>query len=690
MSDAEPTPAPATHGLPDNAFRELQPGEVYHPIVPPDRRMLEVTPRSILFGFAMTWLFSLAVAYVALKLGQGIESAIPIAILAIGFSALPMLQRRSTILENVNIVTLGATAGIVVGGSVFVMPAVYILKLQDQSSFFQIFLVPLLGAILGVLFLIPFRRYFVADMHGKLPFPEATATTEILVAGGRGGSQARVLLYSMGIGIALDFLALNIRLWRDTFTTATIDALKPLTDGVKAVFLLNTSAAVLGLGYIIGVHYAAVICAGSFLSYWVLIPLLGKVGAMTSGVVFAGRPPLAGLGWEDLFFEHVRYIGIGGIFTAGVLSILKMSPVIVQAVGKVSAEVKRLGSRAQGEVTSLRTDLDLTMGRVVAGTIGLSVLIFLYFRFVVLAASGQATTLSFAALALTLVVSFLFASVSAWAIATISITPVSGMTLTTLIISAVVLSRIGVTGPSGMLSVLLIGGVVCTALSMAGSLVTLFKIGYWTGATPRTIQISVIVGSILAAVTVTGAIVLFAYTNGFVVSPEHPRPMPAPQANAMAAVIQSVMTSAEAPWFLFGIGAVIAVLVALVGVSPLAFALGMYLPMDLNTPLLLGAVLAWFVRRPSGDTTLDRARANRGTLIASGLIAGGALAGVLDALVKAVREWLARPEGAPNAAYLDGAGNWVGLAVFFALAAFVYLDGRRAKAEEGAGPTIQM
>jgi putative OPT family oligopeptide transporter len=298
--------------------------------------------------------------------------------------------------------------------------------------------------------------------------------------------------------------------------------------------------------------------------------------------------------------------------------------------------------------------------------------------------------LSFAALLLTLVISFLFAAVSAWAIATISITPVSGMTLTTLIISAVVLSRIGLAGTSGMLAVLLIGGVVCTALSMAGSLITLFKIGYWTGATPRRIQISVAAGSILASLAVTGAIVLFAHTSGFVADAAHPNPMPAPQANAMAAVIQSVMASAQAPWFLFGIGAVIAVLVALTGVSPLAFALGMYLPMDLNTPLLLGAVLAWFVRRPSGDETLDRARANRGTLIASGLIAGGALAGVLDALVKAVREWMGAPAGAPNPAYIDGLGNWVGLLAFFGLAAFVYWDARRAKASEGAGPTIQM
>jgi putative OPT family oligopeptide transporter len=689
MSDAEVGHTPS-NGLPENAFRELQPGEAYRPIVSPQSSPPEVTPRSVVFGLAMTLLFSLAVAYVALKLGQGIESAIPIAILAIGYSALPMLARKSTILENVNVVTFGATAGIVVGGSVFVMPAIYVLRLEGRSSLLQICVVPLLGALLGILFLIPFRRYFVADMHGKLPFPEATATTQILVAGDRGGRQARVLLYAMGLGMAIDFLALNLQAWRDTFSTAVIPSLGRATEGLKAVFLLNTSAAVLGLGYIIGVRYAAIICAGSFLSYWVLVPLFGVLGAHDTIGVFAGRPPIGGLDWEGIFFEHVRYIGIGGIFAAGVLSILKMSPVIVQAVGQVGRELRRLAGDSPRDVAPARTEDDLSMKVVIAGTVVLSAVMFLYFRFSVLASNPRATAIALTALALTLVISFLFAAVSAWAIATISITPVSGMTLTTLIIAAIALSRLGLTGPDGMLAVLLIGGVVCTALSMTGSLVTLFKVGYWTGATPRRIELSLVAGSVLAAVTVTGAIALFAHTYGFVASPAHPVPIPAPQANAMAAVIQSVMASTEAPWFLFGMGATIAVIVNLLGIAPLAFALGMYLPMDLNTPLLFGAVLAWLVRRASGNDQLDRARANRGTLIASGLIAGGALAGVADAAVKALAEWRGWTPHQADPAYLDGAGNWIALLVFFALAAFVYWDARRADAAEGVGPAIEM
>jgi putative OPT family oligopeptide transporter len=685
MSETGPPPV---HGLPENAFRELAAGETYRPLVPASKIMPDVTLRSVLFGLGMTLLFSLAAAFVALKLGQGIESAIPIAILAIGFSA--VMARKSTLLENVSIVSFGATAGMIVGGSVFVMPAIYILGLEGRSNVFQIFIVPFLGAVLGVMFLVPFRRYFVADMHGKLPFPEATATTEILVAGERGGQQAKTLLYAMGVGIVLDFLALNLKFWRDVFSTAVIQPLHGLTENVKAVFQLNTSAAILGLGYIIGLRYAATICAGSFLSYWVLVPLFGKLGGMVSETVIPGRPPLQGLDWSGLFFQYVRYIGIGGIFAAGVISIIKMSPVMVQAMQKVGAEVKRLAGRQKDDAAPARTEIDLKMAQIVGGVVLLGVLLFFYFRFAVLAGFSGATTLSLVALVITLVIAFLFAAVSSWAVATISITPVSGMTLTTLIVSAVLLSQMGLSGTEGMLAVLLIGGVVCSALSTTGSLVTLFKVGYWVGATPRKIQLSVIAGAALASMAVTAAIVLFAHTHGFVVSERHPQPMPAPQANAMAAVIQSVMASSQAPWFLFGMGAVIAVCVTIVGVSPLAFALGMYLPMELNTPLLLGAIVAWFVKRRTSDKAIERARGNRGTLIASGFIAGGALAGVLDALVKVIREAVGRPEGAPNQGYLDGAGNWLGLVVFLALMYGLFWYARRAKPEEGAGPQIQM
>jgi len=678
--------APTGSDLPENAYRELAPGEVYEPIVPDAAEVREVTLRSIVFGLAMTALFSAAAAFISLKLGQGIESAIPIAILAIGYSAIA--SRKSTLLENVNIVALGATAGIVVGGSTFTMPAIFILNLREHSSFAQIFIVPLLGAILGVFFLIPFRRYFVAQMHGKLPFPEATATTEILVTGGRGGKQAVILLQSMGVGMVVDFLALHFQAWRDTFTTVLIPSFHKLTEEVKAIFVLNTSAAVLGLGYIVGLRYASIIAAGSFLSYYVFVPLLARIGSMVPTPLFAGRPPMAGLSAEDVFFDYVRYIGIGAIFAAGVLSVLKMTPVIVQAISQVFGEISR--ARRGGVTAASRTDRDLSIRSVIIGAAALSVLLFGYFRFAVLRDQASASSISLAALALTLGITFLFAAVSAWAIAMISTTPISGMTLTTLIISAIVLSALGLSGPSGMLAVLLIGGVVCTALSMTGSMVTLLKVGYWTGATPRKIQLTLIAGSVVSALTVTAMMFVFARVYGYGAPTEaHPHPVAAPQASAMAAVIGSVMQSGEAPWFLYGLGAVVAVIVQSLGISALAFALGMYLPIELNTPILAGAIVAWLVKRGPGSAALLRARGNRGTLIASGFIAGGALAGVFDGVIRLVVDisqgsvfWGFGNDGA--------AGNWIGLLVFVGLGAYLWWDTRRATEAEGAGPEISL
>jgi putative OPT family oligopeptide transporter len=663
----------ADHGLPENVYRELKEGESYRPIIPAETSVLEVTVRSVLFGLFMGMVFSAAAAYVALKLGQGIESAIPISILAVGFSTL--LRRKSTLLENVNILAVGATSGIIVGGSVFTMPAIYILHLEAHSSFFQVFIVPLLGAALGVLFLIPFRRYFTTEMHGKLPFPEATATTEILVTGERGGKQAVVLLYSMGLGIVLDFCAVGLRAWRDVFTTAQVEVLAPLTEKVKAVFALSTTAAVMGLGYIIGLRYALVITAGSFLSTLVLVPLFAFLGTRMTEPLTAGLPLLREMPAEDIFYHYVRHIGIGGIFCAGLLSILKMSPVIVQAL---KAMFGRHG--AQAVAAPSRLDRDIPMPWVLGGTAALAVLLWVYFRFSVLAGVERAGLLSVVSLALTTGVAFLFAAVSAWAVAMISITPISGMTMTTLILAAVVLAQMGLSGPQGMVAILLIGGVVCTCLSMTGSLVTQFKIGYWLGSTPRAIQWGNLVGAALSSAAVTACIFLFDRTYGFVASAQHPNPMAAPQANAMAAVIQSFMSSGSAPWTLYALGAVIAVILEMLGISGLAFALGMYLPIELNAPLALGAAVAWFVTKSTQDAGLSKLRNDRGTLIASGLIAGGALAGVLDGMVKmAEDQW--GTTLLPDFANTGPAGNWLGLAVFAGLGAFIYWDSVKVRRE---------
>jgi putative OPT family oligopeptide transporter len=677
--------------LPDNAFRELKPGEVYEPVVPAAAAVAEVTVRSVVQGVLWSVVFSAACTYIALKLGQGIESAIPISILAVGFSAFAvtfMKSRGSTLLENVNVLAIGATSGIISGGSVFTMPAIYILGLEGRSSFFQIFLVPLLGAFLGVFFLAPFRRYFVRDLHGKLPYPEARATTEILVAGKRGGHSAVVLTYSGLFAALFDFVGPSMKGWSDVFSTAEIGALAGFSNRFKAVFTMNTSAAVFGLGYIMGLNYAAIIMAGSMVSFFVLVPLFAWLAQWVPGAISAGAAPLASLPADEIFRVYVRPIGIGGIFAAGLLSILKMSPVIFQATRQAFGEVARLvRGREASDVVEERTDQAMPMSFNLLGIVATGLLIFLYFRFSVLSGEPRATFLALVSTVLALVISFLFAAVSAWAIAMISITPISGMTLTTLIVTAVALSALGLSGPGGMLQVLLIGGVVCTALSMSGSLVTQYKIGYWLGATPRKIELSNLAGAVVASLATTGVILLMAKVYGFSAGPLHPNALPAPQPNAMAAVLRGVMGETGAPWFLYGLGAVFAVATEMCGVSGLAFALGMYLPMDLNSPLVVGAAVAWLLQRSTKDEPLAKARHEKGTLVASGFIAGGALVGVLAAVLKFVEDWkkvtivpdLTKVPGL--GAWLASWGNWVGLVLFLALGALVILDAYREKVE---------
>ncbi len=680
--------------LPENAFRELKPGESYQPVIPASARVPEVTLRSIVQGVIWSVVFSAAATYIILKLGQGIESAIPISILAVGFSALVarvLAARASTLLENVNVLAIGATSGIVAGGSVFTMPAIFILGLEGRSSFLQIFLVPVLGAVLGVFFLAPFRRYFVRDLHGKLPFPEARATTEILMAGKRGGRSAVILSYSATLAAAFDFVGPSMRGWAETFSTGAISALEPFTSRFKAVFALNTSAAVLGLGYIMGLDFASIIFAGSMVSFFVLVPLFAYLGQFIPGSISHGVAPLAGLAPEEIFKAYVQPIGIGGIFAAGLISIVKMSPVIVeatrQAMGEIVALVRGQGGGPQAE----RTDRALPMSVNLLGIALTGLAVFLYFRFSVLAGMASATGLALAATLLALVIAFLFAAVSAWAIAMISITPISGMTLTTLIVTAVALSAMGLSGEAGMLQVLLIGGVVCTALSMSGSLVTQYKIGYWLGATPRRIEIANLAGVVLASAATTAVILLMSHVYGFAPSPEHAHPLAAPQPNAMAAVLRGVMGESGAPWFLYGLGAVFAVSATFCGISALAFALGMYLPMELNSPLVIGALVAYLLKRSSPDAALGKARHDKGTLIASGFIAGGALIGVAAALLEYLGDRLNEPilehldltrVGWLGAgAWLSSWGNWLGLVVFLLLGAYVYWDARRERVE---------
>ncbi len=659
-------------GLPENAFRQLGDGEVYSPLVSPTEQIAEITVRSVIIGIIMSIIFSGSIAYLTLKIGTGLEAAIPIAIIAVGISY--AYRRRSTLLENIMIVAIGSTSGIVVGGAVFTLPAIYIMGLEGHTNLFQLFLIPMLGSIIGVILLIPLRRYFVAEMHGKFPFPEATATTEILVAGGKGGRDAKVLAYTMVLGGIYDFLATAMGAWRDTFTTGIIGACSVLTTKFKVVFSISTGAAITAMGYIIGLRYMSIMIAGGALSWFVLVPLIAYVDSNI------GNGSLAALTNQDIFSTHVRMIGIGGIFMAGIIGIVKSLPVMYRAFGtgfKELFESKKEHVREEQAVP--RTERDIRMYVSILMLVATLIGLFIYFRYSVLIGQPNPFMLGLIALVVTFVLGFLFNSVSAYAIATIGTTPISGMTLMTLVIACILLSRAGLSGESGMVSALLVGGVVCTALSMAGSLVTQFKISYWLGSTPRRIQWANIGGSFVAAIVCSFVIVMLAKVYGFAPSPQHPNPLPAPQANAMAAVIKGLMMGGTAPWFLYAIGAVIAILMELIGVAPLAFALGMYLPFDLVAPMFIGALVATAVKFGSKDENEEERRHTRGTLVSSGLIAGGALMGVVGALVEWLSAEVFKEDILPKFGNDGLFGNWMGLGMLILLCAYMFWDSRRVK-----------
>ena len=615
-----------TNGLPENAYRELKEGEEYRPLMPADKTYREVTPWSVFWGLVMAVVFSAAAAFLGLKVGQVFEAAIPIAIIAVGLSN--GFKRKNGLGENVIIQSIGASSGVIVAGAIFTLPALYILqdKYPEISvNFFEVFFSSLLGGILGILLLIPFRKYFVSTMHGKYPFPEATATTQVLVSGEKGGNQAKPLMVAGLIGGLYDFIVGTFGWWSETVTTRIVGAGEMLADKAKVVLKVNSGAAVLGLGYIIGLKYSLIICAGSFLVWLVIIPLLS--GLFYDDVLTFGNAAITAtvgsMTAEEIFTTYARHIGIGGIATAGVIGIVKSWGIIKGAVGLAAKELK--GSGTQSTEKAIRTQRDLSMKVIAIGVIAAMAVTLLFFQFGLLHNWGYAIV----GLLLVGVIAFLFTTVAANAIAIVGTNPVSGMTLMTLILASIILVATGLSGTAGMVSALIIGGVVCTALSMAGGFVTDLKIGYWLGTTPAKQETWKFLGTLVSAATVGGVILILNKTYGFTSGQ-----LAAPQANAMAAVIEPLMSGAGAPWLLYGIGAVLALVLNFLGIPALAFALGMFIPIDLNTPLLIGGAINWYVGSRSKNKALNNARLEKGTLLSSGFIAGGALMGVVSAALR--------------------------------------------------------
>ena len=606
--------------LPENAFRELKEGEEYTPIMKPDRDYPQVTTWSVTWGLLMAVLFSAAAAYLGLKVGQVFEAAIPIAIIAIGLSQ--ATKRKNALGENVIIQSIGACSGAVVAGGIFVMPAIYMLDLQ--ADFFKIFLAAALGGVLGILFLIPFRKYFVKDMHGKYPFPEATATTQVLVSGEKGGSQAKPLLMAGLIGGLYDFVVATFGWWNENVTSRMIGFGETIADKAKLVFKVNTGAAVLGLGYIVGLKYAAIICAGSIFVWWIVVPLMAIIFPDT--VMNQWDPTITttvgSMSPEDIFSNYGRSLGIGAIAMAGIIGIVKSWGIIKSAVGLAAREMKGKGA---GSEEIIRTQRDISFKVIAIGSVTTLLITYAFFFFGVMNFNLLHATV---AIILVAVIAFLFTTVAANAIAIVG-SPVSGMTLMTLILASVVMVAVGLKGNAGMLAALLMGGVVCTALSMAGSFITDLKIGYWLGTTPKKQETFKFVGTIVSAATVAGVMMLLNETYGF-----KGDALAAPQAHAMAAVISPLMSGQGAPWILYGIGALIALILDRCKVPALAFALGMFIPIQLNIPLIVGGAVNWYVGSRSKDAAANKARVDKGTLLASGFIAGGALMGVVSALLK--------------------------------------------------------
>lgn len=609
--------------LPENAQRELKPGEKYEPLLSPQKNYPEVTPYSVCVGLVMVIIFSAAAAYLGLKVGQVFEAAIPIAIIAVGLTS--ALGKKGGLGQNVIIQSIGGCSGSVVAGAIFTLPAIYILGVE--VNFMQMFLSSLLGGILGILFLIPFRKYFVKEMHGKYPFPEATATTQVLVSGEGGGNNAKTLILSGLVGGLYDFIIATFGAWSETITTTVTSVGQHIADKAKVVLKLNTGAAVLGLGYIVGLKYAFIICCGSFLVWLVIIPLMNIIwGGQVIDLMNSGITQTIGdMSADQIFKEYARHIGIGGIATAGIIGIIKSFGVIKSAVGLAAGEfTKKPGTKAEA---CDRTDEDMPMKSIVFGIVIALLAIFAFF-----ALGGVVENIWQALVGVLIVgiISFLFTTVAANAIAIVGSNPVSGMTLMTLIIASLILVAVGLKGNAGMAAALVIGGVVCTALSVAGSFVTDLKIGYWIGTTPKKQEIWKFAGVAVAAATVCGVMLVLNKTFGFTGD----NALVAPQANAMAAVIQPLMNGGGAPWVLYGIGALIAIILTMCKIPALPFALGMFIPIDLNLPLLVGGGISWFVGSRSKDAKVNAERQEKGTLIASGFIAGGALMGVVSAILK--------------------------------------------------------
>jgi len=667
--------APESTSLPENAYSELAPGQVYQPIVPATEAPPETTSRSVGWGLFLCVIFTVASAYSGLKVGQVMEAAIPISILAIGLAR--VYARRSTLLENVIITGIGGVSGSVVAGAIFTLPALYSLKLNPHPL--QTIFICLAGGCMGVLFLIPLRRYFVRETHGQFPYPEATAITEVLVTGEKGGSQAKLLLQSTAIAGVYDFFITTFQIWKETIDFQFIPLVKTAADKAKLVLRFDAVAFILGLGYVMGLRSSMILCAGGVLSNLVLVPLIWMIGRNFPEIsVYPAKLPIAGMTADQIFRGYVRLIGVGAIATAGIFGILKSLKIVVGSFS-IAARAFKHGEAAGPE----RTDRDISVMSMLIGTVVTTIGMAVFFG-----SLKPTPSVLVAGLALTLVFSFFFASVAANAIATTARNPVSGMTMLTIIISCVVLLKFGLSGTTGMFFVMAIAGMVCTALSVSGQTITDLKTGYWLGSTPAAQEKVKFYGVIAASIAVGVTIVLLArvFQFGEQATGDTRTVLAAPQASIMKVLVENFVNRQPVAYILFGVGAMIAVVMEMLKVPALTFALGMYLPLELNSPALVGGFLAHVVTKKSekegGDT--GRTMRERGTIIASGLMAGGALGGVFGAALR-LFPWYAEDKLKTPFYDADAVSQLVSFVAFLALCFYLYRTSLRVPPEPAPG-----
>lgn len=610
------------------------------PIMSPHKNYEEINSYVVFWGLFFSVIFTLAVGYLCLKIGQTVDAFAPVSVLAMGMAV--MFHRKNAFPETVHIQAIASASTNILGGAMFILPALFIMGIQSVS-FIDMVIPIALGGILGVFLSTMFRRYFCEEMDKQYPFPSGTAAAEVLSC--NEGARAKLMIISGLIAMAYDFVLNSLGWWKEVITTTSFSWGQAIVDKYKLMMSLDSDAALLGIGYFTGIRYASIINAGSFFAWFVCIPVVYFLGGSYEMVVGGKAMLLADAPVRAVFSQYVRHIGIGMLAMAGVIGLLSMSGVVIGVTRRAISDI--FFSNKKAEVRLLRTQIDLPMSVVAGGSLLTTLLFTVFFHFN-FSASLLQTVLAFV---IVLVFSFLLSVVGISSIAFTGSEPVSGMTIFMILVSALVMGAAGMSGTSGSVAILMMAAFLSSALGVSGNFMSELKVAHIVGATPKKMQVWQIVALLLSSVISIGVIFLLNSAYGFVGQGA----LPAPQANAMAAIVQPLMEGGGAPWPLYMAGAFFAVVLWMIKVPPLAFALGAYLPMEINLPLLVGGLISYLVQHGSIDESVNELRHSYGKIVASGFIAGGAIGSLISAVIHiaGINVFMKVWEATPGATYLS-------------------------------------